>query len=282
MAINLLFKLFDRWQIHTFQAIVANYVACVATGCLALGRFPVDDQTLQLPYLPMALGLGIFFITGFFTIAVTVQKFGVAVATVTQKMSLLISVTYAVWAFGEPMGALKLGGLAAALFSVALANWPERGEGGQGLPYRTLWMLPAWTFLSSGLIECLLNYTEVRHLAGTGLEGHLLFTTLLFGSALFLGLLALIVGMVRGSIKLQGRSMLAGLALGIPNFGSIYFLLRALGEGQASVVLPINNVAVIGALALAAVGLFHEKLSRVNWAGVGLSLLAIALTALGG
>jgi drug/metabolite transporter (DMT)-like permease len=281
VAINLLFKLFDRWQIQTFQAIVANYVACVVTGSLALGAVPMGAHTLSEPWFPMALGLGVLFITGFFTMATTVQRFGVAIGTVTQKMSLLLSVGFAIWAFSEPVNGFKTAGLAAALCSVVLANWPDR-SGGQALPYRTLWMLPAWTFLSSGLIECALNYTERQWLQSTGLEGHLAFTTVLFATALSLGLSALAFGGLRGQLQLHGRSLLAGLVLGIPNFGSIYFLLRALGEGQGSVVLPINNVAVIGVLALLAVLLFREKLSPVNWTGVGLSLLAIALTALGG
>ncbi len=281
VAINLLFKWFDRWQIHTFQAIVANYVACVVTGSIALGRVPVGAATLEAPWLPMALGLGILFITGFFTMATTVQRFGVAVGTVTQKMSLLISVVFAIWAFSEPVNALKIGGLLAALGSVVLANWPDKGNGAE-LPYRTLWMLPAWTFLSSGLIECALSYTEREWLQGAGLDPHLTFTTVLFATALSLGLAALSVGLLRGSVRPDGRSLLAGLLLGVPNFGSIYFLLRAIGEGQGSVVLPINNVAVIAVLALLAVFLFREKLSPTNWAGASLSLLAIALTALGG
>lgn len=281
MAINLLFKFFDRWQIHTFQAIVANYVSCVVTGSIALNGFPVSADTPREPWFLMALGLGVLFITGFFTLAKTVQSFGVAVGSVTQKMSLLLSVTFSIWAYSEPINLFKIIGLLLALGSVVLANWPQRGEAAGALPYRKLWMLPLWTFLSSGLIEIALQYTELKWLGQSGLKGHLGFTTLLFGTALCLGLAALSVGILRGQVRLSGRSLLAGLLLGIPNFGSIYFLLMALGTGQGSVIYPINNVAVIGALALLAAIIFKEKLSAANWAGVGMALLAILLTALG-
>ena len=42
-------------------------------------------------------------------------------------------------------------------------------------------------------------------------------------------------------------------------------------------MLPINNLGVVLVSALAAVVFFREKLTRFNWLGVVLSLVALAL-----
>jgi uncharacterized membrane protein len=46
---------------------------------------------------------------------------------------------------------------------------------------------------------------------------------------------------------------------------------------EKSAMLPINNLGVVLVSALAAVLIFKEKLTRYNWVGVGLSLVALAL-----
>jgi uncharacterized membrane protein len=49
---------------------------------------------------------------------------------------------------------------------------------------------------------------------------------------------------------------------------------------QKSALLPINNLGVVLVSALVAVGVFKEPLTRYNWFGVGLSLLALVLLVL--
>jgi drug/metabolite transporter (DMT)-like permease len=46
---------------------------------------------------------------------------------------------------------------------------------------------------------------------------------------------------------------------------------------QKSSMLPINNLGVVLVSALAAVVVFKEKLTRYNWIGLALSLVALAL-----
>ena len=61
---------------------------------------------------------------------------------------------------------------------------------------------------------------------------------------------------------------------------SIYLLLHMLNEGWAgSIMYPLVNVTVLVLSALIALLAFRERLSRVNWAGIGLAILAIGLIA---
>jgi uncharacterized membrane protein len=76
------------------------------------------------------------------------------------------------------------------------------------------------------------------------------------------------------------KNLLGGVALGIPNYGSMLFMLWALADGLGgSVVFPVNNVGIIVATAIGAVLIFREHLSRINRAGVVLAALSIILMA---
>ena len=44
-----------------------------------------------------------------------------------------------------------------------------------------------------------------------------------------------------------------------------------------SMVLPINNIAIVSASALLGFIAFREKLSNINWIGVFIAILAIGL-----
>ena len=68
-----------------------------------------------------------------------------------------------------------------------------------------------------------------------------------------------------------------GLILGLLNFGATYFLLLAMSHFESSVLFPTVNMSVVVLSALTGLILFHEKLSRVNWIGIGLAVLAILM-----
>jgi uncharacterized membrane protein len=81
----------------------------------------------------------------------------------------------------------------------------------------------------------------------------------------------------------SGKAMLAGIGIGVPNYFSIWTLLRALKgySGNSSAIIPINNMGIVLLTAIVAWLIFKEKLSTTNWLGIALSLGAIALIAFG-
>ena len=89
VLLGFIFKLFLRYEVDTFQAIVFNYFTCLACGWVHLGHFPVGGETYGMPWFPYAIFLGLVFISGFYTSALTVRYFGVTVSQVMQKMSIL-------------------------------------------------------------------------------------------------------------------------------------------------------------------------------------------------
>ncbi len=69
------------------------------------------------------------------------------------------------------------------------------------------------------------------------------------------------------------------LFLGLVNFGSIYFLVQALKVTgmDSSVFFPLNNIGIVVLSTALSVLIFKESLSKVNIAGILLSVVALVV-----
>ena len=71
----------------------------------------------------------------------------------------------------------------------------------------------------------------------------------------------------------------AGIAIGLPNYFSIYFMLHTLSwyQNDGAFVYPVLNIAVIVVTSLMGIALFKEKLSKLNLIGIIIAILSIGL-----
>lgn len=278
VLLGFIFKLFSRWGVDGFQAILFNYFTCVCCGWLQLGRFPVAAEGWGAPWIPYALVLGGVFISGFNCASLTVRNFGVTISQIMQRMSILITVPFALLAYGESSGPGKLLGIFLALASIVFVNWPapapEKEKTETLRRSGRLW-LPFFTWILAGILEVLFIRVQREGLVEPGNPS---FICTVFGAAGILGLAIAIPGWMSRRLHFAWRNVLAGVLLGIPNYGSMLFLLQALGSGlEGSFVFPATNVGIILLTTIGAVWLFEEKLSKINWAGIALAVAAIAL-----
>lgn len=279
IAIGVIFKFFDRYHINHFQAIVFNYVTCVVTGCLEMGRIPFNIGMLEADWLPIITVLGLLFISGFFFVGKTVQYFGMAIASVAQRMSIGLSVPFSIWFYNDPYTSLTILGIIMALCSVVLINIPAKVSTATASSGSTeileastekkspqlVFLFPILALLISVFIEIILQYLHVVHEMKPAVE-----SIVLFAFAGLFGFLGIII--MRQRIFL--RNFIAGIILGIPNYFSIYFLLRALETWKGSIVYPVNNIAVVAMAAIFGYFLFKERLTRLNALGIVLALVA--------
>ena len=106
--LTLSFKLVERWKIDTFQAIVFNYISCVITGSIVHGGFLNYGEMAVQPWFGWACLMGAVFIGLFNIIGFTTQKLGVAVASVANKLSLVIPFVFSVILYNEKATAFKI------------------------------------------------------------------------------------------------------------------------------------------------------------------------------
>lgn len=273
-----LFKLFNRYQVDTFQAIVFNYLTAVITGVIAN---PFDPNiVLEEPgnWIFWALGLGVFFISLFVIIGKSVQEAGITLTTVANKMSLAIPVAAGVWLYNESLGWIKLVGILVAMLAVTLSSWTNESSGKEKNSGKS-WLFPFIIFVGSGLLDTSMKFVEAKVLSPALTS---VFLIILFLTAGSIGSGILTGGLILGKLKFHYRNLIGGIALGIPNYFSIYFLLEALKTSglDSTVIFPIMNVGTVLLSAVAAILLFKEKLSKLNYLGLALSIAAIVLIAL--
>jgi drug/metabolite transporter (DMT)-like permease len=274
-----MFKLFPRYGVDTFQAIVFNYMTCVLCGWLYLGSWPVGPAAgTTAGWLPYSLALGAVFITGFNTAASTVRTFGVTISQIMQKMSIVLVVPFAIMVLGEDSHWQKWLGTICAIGAIILVNLAptstESSSDAKPFNVKLLW-IPIVTWVLSSVIDLTFTWVQYKRLIE---PGDVRFITTTFATAGVFGALFLAINLALGRMRFDIRNVVAGIILGIPNFGSLSFLLLALGSGLgASQVFPIVNVGIIVVTTFGAVLLFRERLSGLNWIGVGLALAAILL-----
>jgi len=82
--------------------------------------------------------------------------------------------------------------------------------------------------------------------------------------------------------KIELKSIIAGVALGVPNYFSIVFLIRSLQikSIESSSLFTINNVGVVVLSTLVGLFLFKEQFSSKNFIGIGLAVLGIVLVSI--
>lgn len=273
---------FEKFNVNPFQAVVVNYFTCVLTAWAFVGELPIESNFYQEDWFPYAAGLSVIFISTFTVMAYTFQKFGITITTIMSKMSMVISVIFAIIVYNELVNTSKILGIIIAIAAIILTNLPHtESVFKQKKIKKFFWIFPVFVLVFQAVIEIVLQYVETQIL---GKSGDPAFVSTIFLSAGVIGLVFWIIGMLSGRIKTNWQSIVGGIVLGIPNYFSIYFLLKALGMGwEGSVVFPINNVAIIALSAIiGGLIVFKEKYSKLNILGIVLSMVSIILIAFAG
>ncbi|HTN45126.1 MAG TPA: DMT family transporter [Flavipsychrobacter sp.] len=266
-----LFKLFPRYGIDNLPAIVVNYITCVVTGSLFIGKVPYSSVHLHQPWFYWALLMGGMFIGIFNFIAFTVRKTGLTATTIANKLSLVIPVIFSVFLYHEKLSGLKIIGIFAAFPAVYLATRTGEKENKQS------WTLPLLLFLCSGLLDTLVKFTENRYLNTPTLQS--VYLIYVFTTAAISGLVMIAVMAFQKNIRWKKRNILAGILLGIPNYFSMYYFVRLLHSNflQSSAAIPINNMGIVLLSTLIAILFFKEKPTKARVCGLILSVLSILL-----
>jgi drug/metabolite transporter (DMT)-like permease len=281
--LTLSFKVLQRLNINAFQAIVFNYIACVCTGSLFNQSLPVNKEILQASWLPWALLMGTMFISIFNVIGFTTRKLGVAVASVANKLSLVIPFLFSIGLYNENVTALKIAGIVVALIAVILTCYPaQQNAATQKKIYELLVILPLVLFISSGLLDTLIVFVKNNFFINPT-DNFNNFLIAAFTIAAIIGVGVLLFQLISGKQRFSFKAVWAGIIIGIPNYFSIWCLGRVISDykGNSSAVIPVNNMGIVLFSAVMAWLIFKEKLSAINWFGILLAIVAIALIAYG-
>ena len=276
VVIASVFKLFPRYDINMLQAIVVNYIVCVITGVIFIGYSPFSIAGEHAVWFPWAIFMGSGFIPLFLLMAYCTKVDGITTMTIANKLSLVIPVLFSVFLYNERLSALKIAGILIAFPAVYYTTRiREQNNKPQGL------FLPTILFISSGLLDTLVNYVQRNFLNAADVQA--IYTIHVFATAATIGIITVGILLIMGKMQLHWRNVLAGICLGVPNFFSIYYLIRFLNSGvmHSSAAIPVLNIGILVAATLAAILFFREKINALRIIGLALSIMAILFIAFG-
>ena len=270
----IIFKYFEIFKVNNLQAIIVNYItagvlALVADGSVLTNNFSITNL-FQSTFIYHALIIGVLFIITFNLIAFGTQKIGIAITTVSNKMSMIIPVLIGLFVFKEDKNFLKLIGIVLAILAIFF-SCSKNGKLSFDKKYLPIIIL---VFIGQGIADSTLKWAQ--EFAINASNNNVFFATTFFTAA-FSGTLFMMIQLRKITVTL--RSLLWGVILGIPNYFTLYFFVEALSAGvfESSQVFPIVNMGVIVLTAVMGIILFREHLSKSNWMGILLALIAISL-----
>ena len=265
----IVFKMFEKYKVDNLQALIVNYITAGFCSYLFLETDFSLNYILESDWLYHSMIIGALFIIIFNFYAFGIQKAGVAVTTVANRMSLIIPVCAALILYPEENTFTLIKGIA---FFLALTGiYLSSTKGGKlSFDKKYLWLI-ILVFVGQGISDSIFNDFAQKFPN----EGNYLFFMVLFFMASISGILILSGRSIKTRSPLQLKSIFWGVIFGIPNFFSLVFLLKALGSISSSIVFPIVGMGVVISSSLIGLLLFQEKLTRSNWIGILLSICAI-------
>jgi drug/metabolite transporter (DMT)-like permease len=267
----LIFKLFVKYNINTLQAIIFNYVIAFFVGYFISPIHFSISELLSAPWLFGSVFLGFMFICVFNILGKTTQVNGISVASVSSKMAMIIPIMFGIIVFHENLGISKLTGIIVALLAVYFTSKKESGA-----IQTSNYILPALLFLGAGIIDTSMNYIQYHYVKKDEAS---VFASFTFIFAFIFGILFFIIKSFKEENKIKGKNILAGIILGIPNYFSMYYLIKALQNKniESATIFTLINIGVILLTTIFSLLIFNEKIRKQNFIGILLAIVAVFL-----
>ncbi len=270
-------KFFERFNVNSFQAIVVNYIVCIIFGIIAYkGKINFHSiPSQQWFYLAILLGFG--FLTLFTVFALSTAKIGIALSTVSSKMSVIFPVYFGILLYDDEINIYKIIGILFTLLSFYFILKKDKN-----IPFRKLYFyFPLILFIGNGYNDTLQTYCQRVFKMDNNMI--LLFMVVIYITALLTGILIFTYKKIThpASYFVHRNSVIGGIILGVFNFATTFFFLKSVGLYQSTFVFPVFNVSIVSLTALIGFFFFREKLRPLNWLGIALAIIAIITIAIG-
>lgn len=266
-----LFRLFPKYKVDTAQAIIVNYFTAFVCGCLVTSELPSIHKLVDSGLIPYVLLAGFLFISLFIGMGYSSQKNGMGTTSVAVKMSLALVMIFFIIAYREPVTILKIAGFILAFTGIFLITY-EKG----GTERKSAVALLLLLFVGSAVLDILLNYVQKNLLHNYPLSIYVAFGFLAAGS---MGVIWIIIEFLRKKRTFAWRNIIGGIVLGIPNYFSIYYLVRSYKTTgwDDTVTIAIIGIGIVSLTAITGMAFFRESTRWNKLAGLIAAIVAIII-----
>jgi drug/metabolite transporter (DMT)-like permease len=270
-ALIICFKVFETFNINSSNAISINYLFASSAG-IAVGYEQFSSTNIiHSDWFPYTLLFGIMFISTFNLVAHGVKTSGLMVVSIAQKMSLIIPLAFSIIYYDESAGWMKILGITLAIIAIYFSSKKTNEEQQQQLHWKIL-LIPAFIFIGSGIVDISIKVSQEHFGAQAPFS---IILACIFGSA---GIVGIIQKLIQKA-SFQTKDVIGGMCLGLLNFSSTFFLMKALSSDtfESSFVFAVNNIGIILFNSMVANIVFKERISKTNAIGIVLALISILM-----
>lgn len=268
--IYICFKIASHLKVKIFPVIVINYLTAALTGFIFSNHQYNIEQLTSAKWFYASIILGVLFILMFYLIGLSTKNAGMTLTTISTKMSVVFPILFSIVYYNEKLGSLKIAGIFLAIFAIFFSSLQEKKS---QIETKKI-IFPMILFIGMGIVDSLVKFNQEEYLQKTGeIESALI----CFSTASVIGILFYFSSNKKHEFIIQKKTVLIGLMLGLSNFGSLLFLVKALNSNfsNSSIIFALNNTIIIIITALTGKFAFREKLNKLNWLGLIISILAI-------
>ena len=270
-----IFKMFEKYKVNNLQALIVNYLTAATFSYFFLESSFTIDYIISSNWIFHAIIIGTLFIIVFNLYSLGIQKVGISVTTVANKMSLIIPVCAALIIYpNESLSKNKGIAFVLAIIGIYLSSTKS---GKLNFNKKYLWLI-FLVFFGQGVSDAFFNDFAQSFSIVLEKESFMFFMTLFFMASIS-GSIIYLTSSFKTKKKLEIKSVYWGIIFGIPNFFSLVFFLRALKDPNilSSEVFPLVSMGVIIISSLNGQFIFNEKITKNNWIGILISICAIFL-----
>ena len=268
-SVALILKHNDTKSGNALVLLAGNYFIAAIVGFVLWITQPRPEFSAPAAFFGALMGL--LFVFSFFNFAKSVHVAGTALATVSSRLSVVISTFLSILFFGETPGVFQLAGYFFTLLTLFFFYLSLRKSPGPSLQFSGYFYLIALA-LGIGLNDFSLKLFSVQRPESE----KELFLFFIFFSAFLYTVFSLWIK----KIKFNRTVLWRGTVLGGPNILSSFFLINALLSLPATVVYPVSNIGIIVLTLLSAYLIWKEKLNRQGILALLLGTVAIVLISL--
>lgn len=245
---------------NKISMLAINYVLCTVCALIQTGpkNLCVESGSIGLGTIQ-----GILYLSGFLLFQYNINKNGVVLSSTFMKLGVLVPTLAAIFVFREMPTILQIIGIVLSIASILLINLEK------GTSQATFKMGLVILLIVGGMTDIMAKiYSEY------GIDEHkdqFIFFT-------FLTALVLITIICFGKKQsLAKEDVLCGLLIGVPNYFSAVFLLRAVQHVMATIAYPTYSVSTIVCTTMGGILFFKEKITKRQAIAIVIILVAVVM-----
>ena len=268
ILVSLLTRLAEDSSKNTSARLAVNYITCFILGSALERGTATTICSTGIPFiLILSIIAGLLYLFSFILLKESIKINGVGISSLFMKLGLVVTVLCSLVFFKERISALKTAAIATTILSVVFIN--TSNDGTKCRNYRILILL----MLLGGLSDLPLKVFQT-----VGNESN---RSLFLPSAFLTAFIISLIMTIKKKEAITKYDIIFGIAIGIPNYLSSHFLLRALYNIPAAIAYPTYSGTSVLILFLLGKTVFKEKTQNKEIAPLVLLFISLVMLSIG-